>query len=70
MIEGMVAGLAAELEEQPDNPDKWIMLVRSYSVLGDVEKAEAAYDTAREHFADNTGVLDMLSRGVADVIGR
>ncbi|HCQ64546.1 MAG TPA: c-type cytochrome biogenesis protein CcmI [Rhodobacteraceae bacterium] len=70
MIEGMVAGLAAELEEQPENPDKWIMLVRSYSVLGDIEKAEEAYDRAREHFADNTGVLDMLSRGVADVIGR
>lgn len=70
MIAGMVAGLAAELEERPDNPEKWVMLVRSYSVLGAPDKAEAAYDRARRHFADNTAVLDMLSTAVADVIGQ
>lgn len=70
MIAGMVAGLAAELEEEPDNPDKWIMLVRSYTVLGEREKAEAAYNAARAHFADDGPVLDMLSRGVADLFGQ
>lgn len=70
MIAGMVAGLAAELEEQPDNPEKWIMLVRSYAVLGDLEKAQETYETARAHFADNGAILDMLSKGVADVIGQ
>ena len=69
MIDGMVAGLAAELEERPDNPEKWIMLVRSYAVLGDMAKAEAARDRAAAHFAGNPAALDMLSRGVADVLG-
>ncbi len=69
MIEGMVAGLAAQLEEQPGNPDKWIMLVRSYAVLGEPGKALAAYEAAKGHFATNAAVLDMLSRGVADVVG-
>ena len=60
MIEGMVAGLAAKLEENPDNPAGWIMLVRSYSVLGDQAKARTAYETAVEHFAGNGAVLAQL----------
>ena len=69
MIEGMVAGLAAQLEQEPGNPEKWIMLVRSYAVLGDYDEAEAAYATARAHFAGSAQVLDMLANGVRDVLG-
>ncbi len=42
MIEGMVAGLAARLEQQPADPEGWIRLVRAYLVLerrGDAVKA-------------------------------
>ncbi|PIE08674.1 MAG: c-type cytochrome biogenesis protein CcmI [Rhodobacterales bacterium] len=67
-IDAMVAGLAARLAEDPAHPDKWIMLVRSYAVLGDYEKAEAAYATAKEHFATDPPVLEMLANGVADLI--
>jgi len=67
MIDGMVAGLAAELEEEPDNLEKWIMLVRSYAVLGQMEKAEEAYAMAQAHFAEKPDILDVLSTGVADV---
>ncbi|HIP80429.1 MAG TPA: c-type cytochrome biogenesis protein CcmI, partial [Kiloniellaceae bacterium] len=35
-IRSMVEGLAARLEEQPDNPEGWLQLARSYTVLGDV----------------------------------
>lgn len=47
MIEGMVAGLAADLEENPDNPQGWTMLARSYRVLGRMEEALEAIGRAR-----------------------
>jgi cytochrome c-type biogenesis protein CcmH len=43
MIRGMVDGLAARLEQQPDDPEGWRMLARSWTVLGEAERAAAAY---------------------------
>lgn len=60
MIEGMVAGLAARLEENPDNPDGWIMLVRSYATMGREDKASASYAKALEHFDGNAQVQARL----------
>ncbi|WP_374566842.1 c-type cytochrome biogenesis protein CcmI [Ideonella sp.] len=42
-IQGMVDGLAARLKNEPDNADGWLMLGRSYAVLGQFEPAIAAY---------------------------
>ncbi len=42
MIRGMVEGLASRLQEEPNNLDGWLRLIRSYSVLGDKEKATEA----------------------------
>lgn len=42
MIAGMVAGLAARLEEDPLDPDGWVMLIRSYRTLGDETRAADA----------------------------
>lgn len=39
-IAGMVAGLEARLAEEPENPDGWARLLRSYRVVGD-QAAEA-----------------------------
>jgi len=50
-IKGMVAGLAARLDGQGGSPEEWIRLVRSYKVLGEHEKAQAALDKARQTFA-------------------
>ena len=50
MIEGMVAGLAARLEENPDDPDGWAMLIRSYLTLGDEKKAAEAKARIKELF--------------------
>jgi cytochrome c-type biogenesis protein CcmH len=48
MIRGMVAGLAARLEADPDDIEGWRMLARSYRVLGESAKAaEAAQQIAR-----------------------
>jgi cytochrome c-type biogenesis protein CcmH len=42
MIEGMVARLDADLRNNPDNPEGWQRLVRSYMVLGKKAEAEDA----------------------------
>ena len=39
MIRGMVAGLAARLEANPDDLEGWQRLARSYDVLGETDKA-------------------------------
>jgi cytochrome c-type biogenesis protein CcmH len=47
MIRGMVAGLAARLEDQPGDVEGWRMLARSYQVLGEsAQAAEAAEQVA------------------------
>ncbi|MHA7870845.1 MAG: tetratricopeptide repeat protein, partial [Hyphococcus sp.] len=43
MVEGMVANLAARLQEDPDDAEGWRMLARSYGVLGRAEESAAAY---------------------------
>lgn len=52
MIRGMVAGLAAKLEENPGNFEGWLRLIRSYAVLGETDKAKAALDKAMSQFAN------------------
>lgn len=46
MIRGMVDGLAAKLEKAPDDPEGWARLGRAYVVLGERDKALAAYARA------------------------
>jgi cytochrome c-type biogenesis protein CcmH len=43
MIRGMVEGLAARLEQQPEDIEGWRMLGRSWAVLGDAAKSAEAY---------------------------
>jgi cytochrome c-type biogenesis protein CcmH len=45
MIEGMVRNLASRLVENPEDPDGWRMLARSYAVLG---KSKESADAWRE----------------------
>jgi cytochrome c-type biogenesis protein CcmH len=51
-IRSMVAGLAARLRAQPDDPAGWGRLVRSYGVLGDAPHRETAMAEARRLFKD------------------
>lgn len=60
MIQGMVAGLAGKLEANPDNPEGWVRLVRAYAVLGDTEKRDAAYASARARYAGAPQILQQL----------
>jgi cytochrome c-type biogenesis protein CcmH len=47
-IAAMVAGLAARLQGNPDDPAGWQRLIRAYAVLGDKPRALAALADARK----------------------
>jgi len=53
MIESMVEGLAARLEEDPSDVQGWQRLGRSYQVLGESEKSAEAYRQAATRAPDN-----------------
>jgi len=57
MIEDMVAGLAARLEQNPDDLAGWLRLGRSYMVLERPEDAARAYARAAELAPDEVRVL-------------
>ncbi|MFN3585117.1 c-type cytochrome biogenesis protein CcmI [Phenylobacterium sp.] len=60
VIRGMVEGLAAKLEANPDDPEGWVRLVRSYSVLGETARRDAALKTARARYADRPEIVKQL----------
>ncbi len=68
MIDGMVNGLEAKLKANPDNPQGWIMLLRSRMQLGETAKASAALASARAAFAKNQPALGMVN-AAADELG-
>ena len=56
----MVAGLAARLQANPEDPDGWVRLVRAYAVLGETAPRDAAYAKARARYAAKPAVLQAL----------
>ena len=60
MVQGMVSGLAAKLQTNPDDPAGWVRLVRAYAVLGDTARRDAAYASARARYTKSPQVLMKL----------
>jgi cytochrome c-type biogenesis protein CcmH len=60
MIRGMVERLAGKLEEDPKDAQGWQRLVRSYSVLGEGEKATRALADGLAAFEGNEAVRRQL----------
>ena len=60
MIRGMVERLAARLEKDKSDLDGWLMLIRSYAVLKETDKAKATMAAAREQFASDTSALEQI----------
>ena len=60
MIRGMVERLAARLKENKSDLDGWVMLIRSYAVLKEADKAKAAMAAAREQFASDKNALAQI----------
>jgi len=67
MISGMVAGLAARLEEQPDDLEGWIMLIRSYGVLDRPDEAKAAVKKALAAFDGKADSQTAIRRTAAQM---
>ena len=57
MIRGMVTGLAERLKNSPDDIPGWQRLARSYTVLGEAEKARDAYAQLAELQPKNVNAL-------------
>ncbi|MDH5555895.1 MAG: c-type cytochrome biogenesis protein CcmI [Alphaproteobacteria bacterium] len=68
-IGDMVARLEAKMQSDPDNLEGWMMLARSYTVLGETGKARKAMDNAVRLAPDNPDVLVLQARAVRDENG-
>lgn len=64
MVRGMVESLAAKLQANPDDPNGWMMLSRSYGVLG---RHEEALNAARQAVQRAPGRAD-VHVAVADAL--
>jgi cytochrome c-type biogenesis protein CcmH len=63
LIRGMVERLATRLHQDGSDVDGWIRLVRSYMVLGEKEKAQAALADARSALNNDPGELHRFEDG-------
>lgn len=61
-IRAMVDGLDARLRDNPDDPEGWLRLVRSFAVLGERQNARAAASRARAALEANNEALGQLER--------
>jgi cytochrome c-type biogenesis protein CcmH len=57
MIRSMVEGLAAKLKTEPNDLAGWLKLGRAYGVLGERDKAAAAYEQAAKLKPDDAEIL-------------
>ena len=46
LVNTMVANLAQRMEEDPENIEGWVRLIRSYGVLNRMDDAQASYEKA------------------------
>ena len=60
MIQNMVAGLETRLMQDGGPVEDWTKLVGALGVLGQTDRAQAAYKTAKTTFAANPGALSAL----------
>lgn len=68
MIERMVQGLAARLDQGGGSVADWLTLLRAYTVLDRKDDAVKALDRARGEFSGNGEALEQLDR-LADELG-
>ena len=62
MVERMVQGLAARLDQNGSDLPGWLKLVRAYSVLDRKDDALKALQRAKSQFSGNTQAIEQLDR--------
>ena len=67
MIRSMVDGLEEKLTANPNDLDGWLRLIRSRAVLGEPDKAKAAYDKALTQFSGNADALAQIASLAKDM---
>jgi cytochrome c-type biogenesis protein CcmH len=69
-IRGMVSALSAQLKADPENPEGWARLLRSYDVLHDAAARATAVADMQAHYRDRPQVAsDILAKAQAAVGG-
>jgi cytochrome c-type biogenesis protein CcmH len=68
-IEELVKGLAAKLQEEPDNQEGWIMLGKSYIAMNDPSSAINAFERAMEINDKHVGLLLTYAETLASNAG-
>jgi len=69
-VEDMVAQLAAKLEKNPDDAQGWVMLARSYKILGRYADANHAYERAGGIVDGDPQLLTDYAESLAFTTGR
>jgi len=70
MIRGMVAGLAGRLKNEPDDIQGWQRLARSYTVLGEMEKARDAFGHLARLQPNNVAALADYAGAMARTLAK
>lgn len=68
MIQGMVKQLSDRLATDGGSPAEWVRLIRAYMVLGDKDKAKAAYKQAAAAFEGDQAAMTQIN-GIAGQLG-
>ena len=68
-IEQMVAKLAAKLESQPDDPNGWAMLGRSYHAIGRMPEAAKAFERVGPTLQQDATLLADYADALASIAG-
>ncbi|MAY88941.1 MAG: c-type cytochrome biogenesis protein CcmI [Pseudooceanicola sp.] len=62
MIQGMVEGLAARLADEGGPAPEWARLIAALGVLGEVDRARAIAEEARNRFAGDSAALEQIEQ--------
>lgn len=68
-INAMVSGLESRLKDNPDDPDGWARLIRSYQILGQPQKAEKAIAMMRAHYKDRPAQIAAILEAAEKAVG-